>query len=152
MNNAQKPTSNGSSESFQAQSVEEKQTKPSGIRKEDKAINDDHELISDEDKCRNNWSKGVQSTEDFFAGKGHPKKESKTENTTFPQNDQNTKTEQLKDIETKSTDTPKSSTKLNKPTKNPISKVAEEPTTPRVPQGDCVVCDRSARALCSGII
>ena len=112
MNNAQKPTSNGSSESFQAQSVEEKQTKPSGIRKEDKAINDDHELISDEDKCRNNWSKGVQSTEDFFAGKGHPKKEPKTENTTCPQNDQNTKTEQPKDIETKSTDTPKNSTKL----------------------------------------
>merc|ERR1711963_81641 len=33
---------------------------------------------SDAEKCRNNWSKGVQNTEDFFAGKGDSNRETKS--------------------------------------------------------------------------
>ena len=101
------------------------------------------EKLSDEEKCRKNWSRGVQNTEDFFAGKGHQNKASKevsNESTSIllPATDPKQLSKPVTTDAVKDT-----------PTK-PVVVPTEETKAPRVPQGDCVVCDRAAKAICSG--
>ena len=99
--------------------------------------------MSDEEKCRKNWSRGVQNTEDFFAGKGHQNKASKevsNENTSIP----------LPATDPKPASKPATTDAVKDTPKRPAVVATEEPKAPRVPQGDCVVCDRAAKAICSG--
>jgi hypothetical protein len=150
----EKKTSNESSaknvsDSCNKEVIAEKDTKNDG-KTEGKPSQDVPEPISDGEKCRNNWSPGVQATEDFFAGKGHPKKQPNRTNSKSKDAE-----EQNELNATQKTDTNPSvkSTKINKPKespKKPNAEATEETSTPRVPQGDCVVCDRSAKAICSG--
>ena len=111
---------------------------------EEKVNNDKmQEKLSDEEKCRKNWSRGVQNTEDFFAGKGHQNKASKevsNESTSIP----------LPATDPKQLSKPVTTDAVKDTPTKPVVVPTEEPKAPRVPQGDCVVCDRAAKAICSG--
>ena len=90
----------------------------------------------------------MQNTEDFFAGKGHPKKEPKSTNSRSKDAEENNELNTPKQTDTNPT---VKATNINKPKdKKPNTEATEESSTPRVPQGDCAVCDRSAKAICSG--
>ena len=103
---------------------------------------------SDEEKCRKNWTKGVQSTEDFFAGKGNPKFDTKSNTTTIHETANKDKNFNKPTPEVIQADKPKEKPKEAPKKENVEAK--EENAAPRVPQGDCAVCDRSAKAICSG--
>ena len=105
---------------------------------------------SDAEKCRNNWSKGVQNTEDFFAGKGHSNRETKSKSSPIKETVEKPKVSEQPIPVAPQVNKPKEKPK-EEPKKEKIE-AKEEKATPRVPIGDCVVCDRSAKAICSGKI
>ena len=105
---------------------------------------------SDAEKCRNNWSKGVQNTEDFFAGKGHSNRETKSKSSPIKETVEKPKVSEQPIPVAPQVNKPKEKPK-EEPKKEKFE-AKEERATPRVPIGDCVVCDRSAKAICSGNI
>ena len=134
------------------------ETKPTNGIEDDATADDTGEDLwsevlnekSDEEKCRKNWSKGVQNTEDFFAGKGHPKRDAKAKNESKKEAPEKPKVIEQPKPNVSQVDKSKEKSKEAPKTENVAAK--QDTATPRVPVGDCIVCDRSAKAICSGEI